>query len=460
MPPLLARAALAGAILALAACSDRPATTAPATADLSRHGPAHPVDEATVRAVRLLAAEKGVVPLPRSRRVRRPLVRLGQALAFDPILSGNRNIACTTCHLPAFATGDDRSLSIGEGGLGLGAARAHPGGTFIPRNAPPLFNLGERKRLFWDGRVEVDAAGTVHTPAGAQLTPQMQRVFEFGAISALAMFPVTSRTEMRGQSGNELAAIPDDDLTAIWAGLMHRLGAVPRYRAMFRAAYPHQRFEELTFAHASNAIAGFLVDELSFDNSPWDRFLAGNDRALTARQLQGAKTFLSLRCVSCHTGATFSDDEFHNVALAQFGPGQGNGPSLRDDFGRMNVTGRAEDLYRFRTPPLRNVELTGPYGHDGAVRSLRAFIEHYSESDLKLRSFDPHDLEPALRGTVLTNAEEVLAARDPLLAGVVLSPEVVDDLMAYMEALTDDRARHLSRIVPRRVPSGLPLDRP
>jgi cytochrome c peroxidase len=126
----------------------------------------------------------------------------------------------------------------------------------------------------------------------------------------------------------------------------------------------------------------------------------------------------------------------------------------------MNVTGLEEDRYRFRTTPLRNVELTGPYGHDGAVGSLRAFVEHYSESDAKLLAFDPTTLEPPLRLTVLANAPDILQRRDTLLDGVVLSPELVDKLMDYMSALTDDAARDLSRTVPVRVPSKLPVDRP
>jgi cytochrome c peroxidase len=288
----------------------------------------------------------------------------------------------------------------------------------------------------------------------------MLRVFEFGAVSAVAMFPVANRAEMRAASGNELAAIADEDLTAIWAAIMRRLGAVPEYRAMFQAAYPGTPFEQMTFAHASNAIAGFYVDQLTFGDAPWDRFLAGNDRALTPQQLEGARTFLTLRCSVCHTGATLSDDEFHNVAVAQIGPGQGNGPSGRDDFGRMNVTGRSEDRYRFRTTPLRNVALGGPFGHDGAITTLRGFIEHYSESDAKLRAFDPRDLEPALRPTVLANADAILATRDPLLDGVVLSAEVVDRLVDYMAALTENSARDLTRLVPKRVPSGLPVEHP
>ena len=91
---------------------------------------------------------------------------------------------------------------MGEGGIGFGPGRTHAGGIFIPRNAPPLFNLGAMRRLFWDGRIEVDEAGRVRTPAGDAITPEMERVFEFGAISALPMLPVTNRQEMRGMTGN------------------------------------------------------------------------------------------------------------------------------------------------------------------------------------------------------------------------------------------------------------------
>jgi cytochrome c peroxidase len=216
----------------------------------------------------------------------------------------------------------------------------------------------------------------------------------------------------------------------------------------------------MTFAHASNAIAGFIIAKFSFDNSPWDRFLAGRDDALSARQLAGAQTFLTLKCSICHNGATFSDEQFHDVAVAQIGPGEGNGPSTHDDFGRMNVTGDAADLYHFRTTPLRNVELTAPYGHDGAITTLRAFVEHYSESDQKLFAYDVNQLEPALRPTLLPTANAILAQRDPLLAGVVLTSDLVDQLMDYMSALTDDAARDLSKTVPKKVPSGLPIDRP
>ena len=128
-----------------------------------------------------------------------------------------------------------------------------------------------------------------------------------------------------------------------------------------------------------------------------------------------------------------------------------------DDFGRGRETGVLAERYAFRTPPLRNVELTSPYGHDGAFLSLRDFVDHYSESDVKLRDFDASQLEPVLRGTVLATVEDILATRDPLLTGVSFSPQVVDEVTEFMKALTDPAARNLSGIVPGRVPSGLPV---
>ena len=460
LPKTCLTVATASAVVVLAGCSDRP--TAPLRPAAGRAADVAPSsdDIVTPQLVRQLAAARGIVPLPPPPPVRPALAKLGQALAFDKILSGNRNIACTTCHLPKFETGDGKSLAVGEGGVGLGPPREHPDGVFIPRNAPSFFNLYAMRQLFWDGRVQIDAQHHFHTPAGAQLTPEMQQVLEYGPVSALGMFPVTSRIEMRGGAGTDLGDLADDDFTGIWAGLMKRLGAIPEYRALFEAAYPGTRFEDMTFAHASNAIGAFITAQFSFRNSPWDRFLNGDDGAMTARQLVGAQTFLTLKCSICHNGAMLSDEQFHNVAIPQIGPGEGNGASTHDDFGRMKVTSDPADLYRFRTSPLRNVELTGPYGHDGAFVSLRDFVAHYSESDQSLATYDPTQLEPALRTTVQPTASAILANRDALLDGVVLTPDVVDRLMDYLQALTDDAARNLSRSAPVRVPSKLPVDLP
>jgi cytochrome c peroxidase len=391
--------------------------------------------------------------------VRTALVRLGGALAFDKVLSGTNDISCMTCHHPSLGTGDARSLSIGQGASGLGALRTLPRGTsFIARNSPALFNLSGLNRLFHDGRVAVEN-GAFRTPAGAQLTPEMIRVLEFGALSALPMFPVTDRAEMRGATGNELAEIADTDFTGIWAGLMRRLGRVPEYRTMFEAAYPGTPFDQMTFAHASNAIAGYLIEAFTFTNSPLDQFLGGSDTSMSESQLRGAQAFVQQGCIACHTGPSLSDQQFHNTALAQIGPGKGNGESGRDDYGRLNVTQQNQDRYRFRTLPLRNIELTAPYGHAGEFIRLRDFVDHYSRSADKLRAYDVQQLEEPLRGTLLANFDQILANRDQRLGPTNFGPQTTDQITDFLRALTDPIAWSLEFLVPTRVPSGLPVDR-
>jgi cytochrome c peroxidase len=363
-----------------------------------------------------------------------------------------------SCLLPSQATGDGRHLSIGQGGTGLGPQRVHPDGLMIPRNAPPLFNLQLLSSVFWDGRVQIADGKLVRTPAGAQITPAMQQVFEFGPVSALPLFPVMSREEMRGSSGNELAAIADGDFTAVWSAIMTRLGQNPTYVRLFESAYPGTPFTSMNAAHMSNAIAAFFIEELTFAETPWDQLLRGESGVLTMEQLRGARNFLQARCSICHGGNALTDNQFHNVALAQLGPGAGDGPGGRDDFGRMRVTGQAGDRYRFRSTPLRNVALTGPFGHAGQFVDLLAFVDHYSESDVKLRSYDTSQLVPELQPTVLDNTDAVLATRDSLLNGVVFPAVAIQEVTAFMHALTDPRARNLARIVPASVPSGLAID--
>src|SRR5690242_13329677 len=207
-------------VASLVHCSDRVTEPPPAAPGVHLALDAATSGDVTAKEVRALAAQRGIGPLERPHPVRPALVQLGQALMFDPILSGNHDMTCATCHFPTYGTGDARSVTIGAGGTGLGPTRIPPAAGFLGRNAPPLFDLGTLKHAFWDGRVEVDAQGHFHTPAGAQLTPAMARVLEFGALSAQPLFPPAAASEMRGSSGNDLASIPADDYTDIWAGLM------------------------------------------------------------------------------------------------------------------------------------------------------------------------------------------------------------------------------------------------
>lgn len=391
--------------------------------------------------------------------VRPELVALGQALAFDKILSGNRDVSCMTCHHPVLGSDDDLSLSIGVGGSGLGEARTHPDGAFIPRSAPPLFNLHAMSTMFWDGRVHA-RDGRIETPAGEAITDQMRATFEFGAVSAQAMFPVTSREEMRGEVGSsEVGDLADDDLSGQWRALMARLGDIPQYVQMFETAYPATDFDDMTFAHAANAIAGFEIAGFEAGQSPWDALLRGDDSALAADELRGAASFLGQAdCWRCHRGDALSDLRFHNTGLAQFGPGQGHGDG-RDDWGRAGITGQAPDTYAFRTPPLRNVAVTGPWGHAGQFTELEAFVQHYVNPAQSLRQYSAAEqgVDPALAATQLDTTDAIVDRLSPLVRQANVGGGQVDDLVAFLHALTDPASLETETLVPASVPSGLPL---
>jgi cytochrome c peroxidase len=456
--------------LCLAGCAleePEPTSTAESAATSER--------AALIESTRASIAARGITAIPNAPSVRASLVALGSALAFDKVLSGGLDVSCMTCHPAAFATGDGRHLSMGVTGSGSGPGRT---GSFAHgeegRNAPPLFNLHALKTLFWDGRVEQLPNGDFRTPAGAQFTPAMKAVMEFGAISVLPLFPVTARDEMRGFSGNELARIPDGQFTQVWSALMARLGTIPTYRRMFEAAYPGTRFSNMTFAHAANAIGGFIVAKFEANDSPWDRFLRGDNAALDLESLRGAEVFMRT-CVNCHSGSTGSDQLFHNTALAQFGPGPrngGNGPSRRDDFGRERVTGLTADRYRFRTTPLRNVEFTAPFGHTGEIVDLEDFVRHYAVRlrngvpvgnpagpAQNLREYDVSQVSSRLRPSLLSNTNEIIANIDPLFAaGSPIQPDFVVPITEFMFAQTDVQSiLALQNITPRTVPSGLPV---
>ncbi|MCA9716572.1 MAG: hypothetical protein H6713_27565 [Myxococcales bacterium] len=408
--------------------------------------------------VRQLAAQQGITPMPAAPEIREELVELGRALAFDKELSGNRDISCMTCHPATAGTDDDLNLAIGVGGVGSAEGRSHPDNIFIPRNAPPLFNMHDLDTTFWDGRVNVHG-GVFDTPASEQLTQEMIDVFEFGAPAALAMFPVTSRAEMRGFIGeNDLSLIQDSDFTAIWEALMGRLGQIPEYVDMFEAAYPGTAFEDMSFAHAANAIAGFEISTFEAANSPWDEMLRGDDMAMSSAALRGAKHFLGDGgCSSCHSGSSFTDEQFHNTALPQFGPGKNNGATVTDDWGRYNESDDPADFYRFRTAPLRNIELTAPYGHAGQFVELEDFVRHYLDPETSLNNYDPTQIHPALQPSVLPTQEAVLRHLDPVLENPTFKEQRVDEVMAFLAALTDPDSLDLSDSIPESVPSGLPV---
>jgi cytochrome c peroxidase len=253
--------------------------------------------ETTDARLQAMIATQGITPLDPGPVPDPALVALGEALFFDKLLSGNRDVACATCHHPLLASGDGLALPVGVGGTGLGPERvAATGRPLVPRNAPDLFNRGaaEWETMFWDGRVALDTMGNFISPAGAQLPDGLDNV-----LAVQAMFPVTSRDEMRGEAGdvdlfgapNELAAVVDGDFAAIWDGLMVRLLAVPGYEALFAAAYPDVPAGEWHFSHAANGLAAYQIAAFTKLNSPWQRYLLGETTALSAEAKRGHSSF-------------------------------------------------------------------------------------------------------------------------------------------------------------------------
>jgi len=409
----------------------------------------------------------GITPLDTPVEQDSAKVTLGQNIFFDKELSGNRDMACSTCHHPFLHTSDGLAISIGTGSRGLGPERALGSGRRLhPRNSPDLFNRGDSawERFFWDGRVN-GHAGNFNSPAGEQLpSDELDNI-----VAALAMFPVTARDEMRGMVGdidiggkpNELAEIDDEDFTAMWAGLMTRLLAIEEYVTLFQAAYPDVPVEELNFAHAANANAAFIIQSFSMANSPWDRYLAGDTSALSDEAKQGALLFLGeANCVQCHSGSLLTDQGFHNLAVPQLGPGQPDEEPL--DSGRFRETGDETDRFAFRTPPLRNVALTGPWMHNGAFDSLEAVIRHHLNPEDSLRNYDDSHLIPAFRPTVQRDEATLtalLANLDPQVSTpVTLTDTDVQDLVKFLESLTDPSALDMRQFIPEAVPSGLPIE--
>ena len=448
--------------------------------------------------LREILAAHGVIPLDPAPPRDEALVTLGQALFFDPVLGGNRDVSCATCHHPSTATADGRSRAVGTLAYDAGDRRlpqgfslvdgpggekvltgfkrggaAHP---FTPRNSPDIFNRGDSAwtTMFWDSRAQrKDDGGFAINAMRIQKTPGLYQVEMPDSIkhvlAAQAMMPVLSNDEMRGTKGqtaatgqaNEVGHVPGHNEERIWEILMKRLFEFDGYRKLFAAAYPDKTTEELHFADAANAIAAFEIDAFTLLDSPFDRFLEGDETALDSKQLAGAHLFYTkARCAECHSGKLFTDQLAHNIGIIPIG--HGPDPVEITDFGiahRSNA--ELDQKYAFRTPPLRNVELTGPYMHNGAYTTLEAAVRHHLDPVKSLDRYDRTRLEPEFRGAVHDDVRilrEVKRTLSPLLKPLPkLSDSEVADLLAFLGALTAPSARELDHVIPDSVPSGLAL---
>lgn len=439
---------LAVCVIVATACDEQPPSGFPESLDAQLR-----------RSLNQYGGPVPIAPMPRQAPA---VVALGRALMFDKVLSGNRDIACATCHEPSLHATDGLPLSIGTGGTGVGAARTlGPGRSFVPRNAPSLLNSGIGLfYVFWDGRLSRFGPQPPEVPLLPSDLPNV--------LAAQAMMPLLNRREMRGEPGdvdvfgnpNELARFADTQSVEIWAAVMQRLLAIPEYVQLFRDAFPEESEYSLSFRHAALAIAAFQMDALMRTNSPFDRYLRHDDNALTVEAKRGGILFFGeARCSSCHNGPFLGGQQFSNSGVPQLGPGVGQGAPL--DLGRGELPHNEFYKFAFRVPPLRNVELTAPYFHNGSFATLESVVAHYNDVAKSLRNFDPTTLPPAVRSSFHGDQATIQAIletldfrlRDPLQ----LTEAQQRELVAFLKSLTDPAARDLTGIAPASVPSGLPI---
>ncbi|MBD2705548.1 cytochrome-c peroxidase [Spirosoma sp. BT702] len=280
-------------------------------------------------------------------------VQLGEKLFFDPILSSDRTISCATCHKPEFAFADTAKFSRGVGGK------------LTDRNTPSAMNLVGRIHLFWDGRAS--------------------------SLEMQALQPIAAPNEMN---------LPIAEAVV-------RLEQHPGYASAFNRLFK-QKPSAQTLAEALSA----YERTLETGDTPYDRFVNGDDAALSASAQRGRLLFIGkANCANCHAGEDFTADRFKNIGLY-------DGKTLQDA-GRFTVTKDSTQMGHFKVPGLRNVAITPPYMHNGMFKTLRQVLDYYNQPDAVVKGGHNRDLS--------------------LSTPLNLNEAELTDLESFLQALTDDR---------------------
>jgi cytochrome c peroxidase len=305
------------------------------------------------------------VPIPKDNWPTADSIALGRRLFYETRLSKDNSLSCSSCHMPQSGFRDNRERSLGVGG------------TRGERHAPTLVNVAYAPLLFWDGRVL-----TLEDQVGS---------------------PIANVLEMNQTHAASVDKLKDD----------------PVYKRMFLAAFGS---EDVTMKRLENALASFERTILS-GNSAFDRYeFAGKRDALTPAQVRGLIVFMNPakgNCAACHLvsqeSALFTDGKFHNT-----GEGAGDVEQFSDP-GRFVVTRVEAERGAFKTPTLRNVALSGPYMHDGKLKTLKDVVDFY-----------------AGRGNSNANLDKRVAAS-------VLDGRDRSDLVEFLKSLTGDMPANVGR---------------
>lgn len=253
------------------------------------------------------------VPYPEDNQYSKAREDLGEMLYFDPRLSGSGITSCASCHNPSFSWTDGMPRAVGHGHKVLG------------RKSPTILNLAWTPKLMWDGR--------------------------FNSLEEQALGPIAAEVEMNMALDGE-------------KGLVKKIKSIPGYQPLFAKAYPG---EEITAQLIGKAI-GLYERGVVSGKAPFDKFIEGNSKALTASAQRGFELFNGkANCAQCHSGWSFSDGSFHDIGV----PG--------DDIGRGKFLKLKSQQFAFKTPGLRNIAQRAPYMHDGSESTLEQVIDFYDQ---------------------------------------------------------------------------------
>ncbi|MBL0697345.1 methanobactin export MATE transporter MbnM [Comamonas sp. JC664] len=308
-------------------------------------------------------------------------VQLGRRLFYDVRLSQNGTQSCASCHEQARAFTDGRATSVGSTG------HVHR------RNSQGLANVAYATSLTW---------------ANPALT----------SLESQALVPLFGKEPVELGFGDRE---PE---------LLERLRSDAALAAEFRGAFP-DAVEPVSLATLTRALASFQRSLIS-GGSAYDRYIYGNEvEAMTRQQKRGMELFFSerLECDHCHSGFNFQDATVHETTFEPILPfhntglynedGQGTYPAV--DPGLIELTGRAEDMGRFRAPSLRNVAVTGPYMHDGSLETLSDVLDHYAAGG----------------HARLVSGGEASPLQSGFVRGFTLTAQEKEDVLAFLESLTD-----------------------
>jgi len=328
-------------------------------------------------------------------------IELGRLLFYDPILSGNKDVACASCHHPEFGYAESLPLSIGVNGHGLGERRRFNAQNDIPftkRNSQTILNTA------FNG---IDENGN-YRPDDAPMFWDLRAK----GLEEQALIPIKTLEEMRGHGFQE-AAITDE--------IERRLKNIGQYRKLFKNVFGENA---ITAVNIGKALSGFQRS-LVANNSRFDRYMRGDKSAMSIREIEGMQLFMNVGCARCHSGPMLSDYKTHVMGVVD------NEQLAVSDSGFQRS-------YAFRTPSLRNLRFTRPYMHNGKIKELKEVMTFYED----------------LPGKDVPNRNVKKEQIDTLARMLKLEFRDINTILEFLSTLNDDK---YDRKIPASVPSGLPV---